>query len=203
MEEIRELVKSGALESTETANANGYANTETRPRLNPNPNVNKPGAYNARPKNKITRTPAEKMAYLRKKYGDEMINLVLLCRNNSEIRRFTSYGIINFLYQKGEIKEPKGYVTFFWNKFSVKCAGLNREFSYTEAFFINCLVASFTSFATSATKIIETFCKKEMMISLKKVKNDELIEEMIEVGEKVIENSEHHEVEDTTAVADE
>lgn len=196
MEEIKDLVEKGQLKTTETtaAKENHLQNLSNK--------INK-GAYNARPKNKITRTPAEKMAYLRKKYGDEMINLVLLCRNNSEIRRFTSYGIINFLYQKGEIKEPKGYVTFFWNKFSVKCAGLNREFSYTEAFFINCLVASFTSFATSATKIIEVFCKKEMMITLKKVKNDDLIEEMIEVGEKVIENSEHHEDEDeTSAVVD-
>ena len=42
-----------------------------------------------------------------------------------------------------------------------------------------------------------------MMITLKKVKNDDLIEEMIEVGEKVIENSEHHEDEDeTSAVVD-
>lgn len=195
MEEIRNLVENGQLESSETiaAKENNLQNLSNK--------INK-GVYNARPKNKITRTPAEKMAYLRKKYGDEMINLVLLCRNNSEIRRFTSYGIINFLYQKGEIKEPKGYVTFFWNKFSVKCAGLNREFSYTEAFFINCLVASFTSFATSATKIIEVFCKKEIMMTLKKVKNDDLIEEMIEIGEKVIENSEHHDEDETSAVVD-
>lgn len=112
MEEIKDLVEKGQLQSTETTTAAKENNL-----INLSNKINK-GAYNARPKNKITRTPAEKMAYLRKKYGDEMINLVLLCRNNSEIRRFTSYGIINFLYQKGEIKEPKGYVTFFWNKLS-------------------------------------------------------------------------------------
>lgn len=96
-----------------------------------------------------------------KLYPAHLINLVRIIKNNAEIRRFTSIGILNYLLQKGEISGSNRYVSYKWNKFSVNYNGLIREFLYIEPFFINCLVASFTSFSAAAQKTINIFCKKE------------------------------------------
>lgn len=94
-------------------------------------------------------------------YPKHIVKLVNLVKSNSDIRRYTSLGIINYLSQKGNIGEAKGYVSFDWTKFSVTNRGLRTEYRYTEVFFINCLIASFTSFANAAQKIIGEFCSKE------------------------------------------
>lgn len=96
-----------------------------------------------------------------KHYPTHIVKLVNLVKSNSDIRRYTSLGILNYLSQKGIINNPKGYVTFNWTKFRVVTNGLSTEYRYSEPFFINCLIASFTSFANSAQKIIKTYCSKE------------------------------------------
>lgn len=95
-------------------------------------------------------------------YPEHMMNIARLIKNNAEIRRFTSLGILNYLLQKGEIKGGKRFVSFKWNKFVVKYDNLIKEYSYTEAFFLNCLVASFASFSSSAQKTIDVFTRKEL-----------------------------------------
>ena len=95
------------------------------------------------------------------RYPTHIVKLVNLVKSNSDIRRYTSLGILNYLYQKGIISEAKGYVTFNWTKFSVTNNGLKVEYRYTEPFFINCLIASFTSFANAAQKTIGIFCSNE------------------------------------------
>lgn len=107
-------------------------------------------------------------------------NLVYIIRNNTEIRRFTAIGILNYLSQKGEIKGNKRYVEFLWNKFRVKVDGIIREYAYTEPFFLNCFVASFASFSASAQKTINEFCKKEMSIGLNKAIDQEEVNDIIE-----------------------
>ena len=97
-----------------------------------------------------------------KKMPEHYTNLVRIIKNNAEIRRFTALGILNWLTQKGIINGTKKYVTFKWNKFVVTTDGWSREFSYKEPFFINCLVASFSCFANTATAIIEDFVIKEI-----------------------------------------
>ena len=82
-------------------------------------------------------------------YPEHIVKLVNLVKSNSDIRRYTSLGILNYLFQKGIIEEAKGYVTFNWTKFRVVNRGLSVEYRYTETFFINCLIASFTSLALS------------------------------------------------------
>ena len=94
-------------------------------------------------------------------------NLVFILRNNSEIRRYTSIGILNYLLQKGEIKGEKRYVDFLWNKFAVKVDGFVREFRYTEPFFMNCFIASFSSFSAAAQRTINIFCEEEMTVAAK------------------------------------
>lgn len=111
-------------------------------------------------------------------------NLVYLIRNNTEIRRFTALGIINYLLQKGEIKGNKKYVDFLWNKFRVKVDGITREFLYTEPFFLNCLVASFASFSASAQRTINAFCKAEMSVCIDKACDTEEINEIISSNEQ-------------------
>lgn len=94
-------------------------------------------------------------------YPVHIVKLVNLVKSNSDIRRYTALGILNYLFQKGIIEQAKGYVTFNWTKFRVVNKGLSTEYRYSEPFFLNCLVASFTSFANAAQKIIKTFCSKE------------------------------------------
>ena len=96
------------------------------------------------------------------KMPEHYTNLVRIIKNNAEIKRFTSLGIINWLTQKGVINGKSKYVDFKWNKFTVITDGWKRDFSYKEPFFINCLVASFSCFANSATKAIEDFVSKEI-----------------------------------------
>lgn len=95
-------------------------------------------------------------------YPKHQIDLAIIILQNAEIRRFTALGILNYLTQKGEIDGNSKYVSFQYDKFAVKIDGLSREFRYTEKFFINCLLAAFTSFANSAAKTINTFINKEI-----------------------------------------
>lgn len=98
-----------------------------------------------------------------KKMPEVYTNLIRIIKNNAEIRRFTALGILNYLKQKGVINGEKKYVTFKWNKFVVTADGWSREFSYKQAFFINCLVAAFSCFANSANKTIEDFVNSEIV----------------------------------------
>lgn len=95
-------------------------------------------------------------------YPTHMVELAFIVHHNAEIRRFTALGILNYLMQKGEIKRVKSFVDFKWDKFTVKTDNLIKEYSFTEPFFLNCLVASFTSFAASAQKTITKFADKEL-----------------------------------------
>ncbi len=112
---------------------------------------------NLRPRYKNPNTIEDALEH----YPAHIVKLVNLVKSNSDIRRYTSLGILNYLFQKGVIEEAKGYVSFNWTKFRVVNRGLSVEYRYTEAFFLNCLIASFTSFANAAQKIIGIFCSQE------------------------------------------
>lgn len=117
-------------------------------------------------------------------YPEHIVAIALIIKNNAEIRRFTALGILNYLLQKGEIKGDNRYVSFKWNKFAVKCNGLMREYSYTEPFFINALVASFNSFSASAQRTIDAFCHKEMSVSINKAVDKEEVETITALNEE-------------------
>lgn len=114
-----------------------------------------------------------------KNFPEHIVQLALIIKNNAEIRRFTALGILNYLLQKGEIQGDKRYVSFKWNKFAVKANGLMREYPYTEPFFINALVAAFTSFSASAQRTIDIFCHKEMSVGIDKAVDQEEVDEIV------------------------
>lgn len=114
-----------------------------------------------------------------KNFPEHVVQLALIIKNNAEIRRFTALGILNYLLQKGEISGDKRYVSFKWNKFAVKANGLMREYPYTEPFFINALVAAFTSFSASAQVTIDNFCHKEMSVGIDKAVDQEEVNEIL------------------------
>lgn len=111
-------------------------------------------------------------------------NLVYILRNNTEIRRYTALGIINYLMQKGEIAGEKRYVYFVWNKFRVQIDGIRREYLYTEPFFLNCFVAAFSSFSASAQRTINAFCKAEMSIGIDKAVDTDEVNNIIFANEQ-------------------
>ena len=126
-----------------------------------------------------------------KEYPKHLVKIVNLVRSNSDIRRYTSLGILNYLFQKNIIEEAKGYVTFNWTKFRVVNRGLSVEYRYTESFFLNCLIASFTSFANAAQKIIGVFCSNEFEEAFKEDKA--IMDGAIEAAETADEASEDKE----------
>lgn len=117
-------------------------------------------------------------------FPEHVVQIALLIKNNAEIRRFTALGILNYLLQKGEIKGDKRYVSFKWNKFAVKANGLMREYSYNEPFFLNSLVAAFSSFSASAQRTINAFCKKEMSVDIAKAVDQEEVENITALNEQ-------------------
>lgn len=117
---------------------------------------------NIKPKRPFIKGATKNLVKAFDNYPKHQIDLAVIILQNAEIRRFTALGIINYLTQKGEINGNSKYVSFQYDKFAVKIDGLSREFRYTEKFFINCLLAAFTSFANSAAKTINTFINKEI-----------------------------------------
>lgn len=111
---------------------------------------------------------AAKRAKIQEYVPEHIYNLAAIVKNNVEIRYYTAIAILNHLTQKGIIEKvedkSKGggnYVNFLWDKFVVKSKGLAREYRYTEKFFIDSLVGSFSSFAASAQKTIDKFINEE------------------------------------------
>lgn len=133
---------------------------------------------------------------------EHLIQLVLVVKNNSEIRRFTSHGIKNYLKQKDVIKEPNAYVSFKWTKFSVKENGLIREFSYNEPFFINALIASFSSFSASAQRTIDEFCYKELNKSISEAADSDEIQNIVDMNAQYLAEKAEVQEDDSEEVQD-
>ena len=125
------------------------------------------------------------------RYPEHVVQIALLIKNNAEIRRFTALGILNYLLQKGEINGNSRYVSFKWNKFAVKANGLMREYSYNEPFFLNALVAAFSSFSASAQRTIDHFCKQEMSIGIAKAVDQDAVNDIVELNEQYQDSKEN------------
>lgn len=77
---------------------------------------------------------------------------------NCDIRRHTAKNIIAAAKESGLVKQDsKCYVNFLWNKFQLKENGLNKEFLYTESFFIRSFAKSFEDIARDAGVVLENF----------------------------------------------
>lgn len=151
---------------------------------------NKEKTYKSYKSNKFTKEKnKDGIPVIADKFPTHVVQIALLLKNNAEIRRFTAIGILNWLLQKGEIVGEKRYVSFKWNKFAVKSNGLMREYSYNESFFINALVASFSSFSASAQRVIDQFCKKEMSIDITKAVDQNEINNIVALNEEYQEST--------------
>lgn len=109
--------------------------------------------------------------------------LVQIILNNSDIRRFTSLGILNTLSQKGEITGTHKYVKFLWNKYAVIVDGIKREYLYNEPVFLNSLAAAIPSLAASTQRIINNYTKKEMNVSIDAAIDKEEVENIVAFNE--------------------
>ena len=125
------------------------------------------------------------------RYPEHVVQIALLIKNNAEIRRFTALGILNYLLQKREINGNSRYVSFKWNKFAVKANGLMREYSYNEPFFLNALVAAFSSFSASAQRTIDHFCKQEMSVGIAKAVDQNAVNDIVELNEQYQDSKEN------------
>ena len=107
----------------------------------------------------VKRVPIEeKIPYLISRYGESTIKLALMIKNNAEFRRMISIAIKHNLKANGEITDnDKVYVTYFWNKFSVKVNGLSREYFYTTPLFLNNFCAAIVMISNYAQTIAANF----------------------------------------------
>lgn len=122
-------------------------------------------------------------------YPQHIVQMVLILKNNAEIRRFTALSIINYLTHNGDIDTPCKYVRFKWNKFVVKASGIQHEYAYTESWFIDAIIAAFTSFEYSAKHTIEMFLREEAHSSIDNVANAEHINELITAAKEHVINT--------------
>ena len=175
------------------ARVNNVVETDT-PDVSPEENetvveaipANTPAPSHRKPKKSFDRTIKTKRGEvdIEDIFPEHYIQIALIIKNNAEIRRFTSIGILNYLLQKGIIKGDNRYVSFKWNKFTVKCNGLVKEYYFNEPFFLNALVAAFSSFSASAQRTINNFCQEEMNTSLDKAVNVEEINQIVALNEE-------------------
>lgn len=104
---------------------------------------------------------ADKIPFLIHKYGESTVKLALMIKNNAEFRRMISIAIKSNLKKNGEITdEDKVYITYFWNKFSVKVNGLSREYPFTTPLFINNFIAAIVMLSHYAQTISSNFCNE-------------------------------------------
>lgn len=136
------------------------------------------------PQEVATKEKGLKKPYYARFTPDHVYNLYCLVANNAEIRRFTALGIINWMKQKNMITGEKNYVRFQVDKFTVISDRLGRDYRYNETFFLNALVAAFSSFSASAQKVIDKFCAEEMDSSINKEVNASEVEEIVASVEK-------------------
>lgn len=127
---------------------------------------------------KVAKKEDDKDMDARRKFGDAAVDVSLLLKNNSEIRRFTSRHILNHLEKEGKTG-AKRYVSFMYDKFAVKIDGLTSEYSFSEPFFLEALVASFASFANSAQRTINTYTQSIMSVGVEKAVDTEKVAEMV------------------------
>ena len=186
---VEEIINADTGNEVQQAVKNGEAIpvTDTTPSPAPSP---------AQPQQKDKKDKKKELPPITGRYPDHVVQIALLIKNNAEIRRFTALGILNYLLQKGEIKGTARFVSFKWNKFAVKCSGLVREYSYSEPFFLNALVAAFASFSASAQRTIDAFCRKEMSVSISKAVNQEEVDNIAALNE---EYQQEHSATDVTA----
>lgn len=104
-----------------------------------------------------TRKPYRKTNFVKKEFT-KVNSIVYLVRNNAEIRHYTSLGMIQQMKAVGEIpKDAKVFIKFLNNKYAVIVNGLSVEYKYDNNTFVTALTASFTVFASEATKVINNF----------------------------------------------
>lgn len=136
---------------------------------------------------------ADPKAKQRERIAEHILGVSDILMYNAFIRRATALGIINFLTQKGIIKEnPEGkkvskYVDFRADKFAIIVNGLKSEFRYNEEFFLKAFAASFISFSANGQKAIDILVAAEHGC-----KADDIIDasELKEVADAITERAE-------------
>lgn len=152
------------------ANAIREANATTKP-VYTKQNPHKPNSK---------RVNGKELPSITDNYPQHFVDLALIIKNNAEIRRYTSLGILNILMQKGEIKGKNRFVNFKWDMFTVKVDKLSKDYAYTEPFFLNSLAAAFASFSASAQRTIDNFINVELNLKMDDVMNNDEISKIHE-----------------------
>ena len=102
------------------------------------------------------------LPYATKFYPESSVKVALVIKHNAEFRRMISLAIKNSLIESGEIKpEDKVYITYLWNKFSVKINNLSREYPYANQMFVNNFAAAIVLMSSYAQQVLMNFSNEE------------------------------------------
>lgn len=93
------------------------------------------------------------------KVAPELENVVKIVKYNANIKRHTSLNILNRFVEDGFIDEAKGaFVDFLWDKYTVKCKGITKEYPYDKTF-VEALVKAHEDVAKDSAVAINAFVK--------------------------------------------
>ena len=93
------------------------------------------------------------------KVAPELEAIVKIVKYNANIKRHTSLNILNRFVEDGFIDEAKGaFVDFMWDKYTVKCKGITKEYTYDQTF-VEALVKAHEDMAKDNTRVIGNFVK--------------------------------------------
>lgn len=112
----------------------------------------------AAPVNQPSNKAQDRKTVIPKGVPESTAKIAAFLNFNCDIRRHTAKNIIAAAKESSLVKQDsKCYVNFLWNKFQLKENGLNKEFLYTEYFFIRAFFKSFEDIARDAGVVLENF----------------------------------------------
>jgi predicted transcriptional regulator len=117
-----------------------------------------------------------------------LVRLIRIVHTNADIRRYTALGIVKRLIDKGVITEEGNYIRFRWDKYTVCSKGINTDYRYTEADFLESYVGAFTILANVAGKALDNFCQIEFDKSAKDAIDENCNDEKNEIIAELIEH---------------
>lgn len=99
------------------------------------------------------------------KFPEHIIRVMLIIKNNAEIRRFTALNFIQALKDAGEIKpEDTAYVDFGyndWTRFTLVVNKWRRRYELTNEVFVKAFIAALNDVTAASFDTIKNMCLKE------------------------------------------
>lgn len=127
---------------------------------------------------------------------DYVKNLIKILKNNAEMRRFVSIGIIQYLRNEGVVTGKSVYVDFAWSKFAVVVDGLGKDYRYNEAWVATAFIAALRNFSDNVIEVVNNYFLCQDNKSLSQITTQDKIDSLAALNNKYLSNSSNEEDEE-------